>query len=58
MIEIAKSYDSFTEDTCDYCYETIPPEEQKFLVGTGNSLMIVYHAKCWKRMTKPLPDDQ
>lgn len=42
-----------TEDSlfkCDHCKETVYTSEPKILIGTGNSLLIVLHARCWEGM--------
>lgn len=52
MIELRKSgYDSQWDLVkCEVCKKEIAWDESKILLGTGNSLVLVYHADCYERI--------
>lgn len=50
MTELGRGYDSFCREKCDLCNGLIEPENPRVVIGTGSSLVVVYHNVCWTRI--------
>lgn len=49
MIVLAKGYDSEVDVVhCDICAKEIGSQETKIIFGTGSSLAMAYHKRCWR----------
>lgn len=59
MTLIGKGYDSDnSQDRCSYCGSPITRTRSRMIIGTGNSLMAIYHPACWELLLTESPSPE